>query len=154
SHHGQRRRLARARDSIQTDYLLPREKNLIDRLALSGIQFRVPVFGLDANSSINQHRIAVPAPVAFLHLADGLALHAQHGPGGVLLASVFGSMLPGIRLWGAKLARLDSPVELLPNLGKVRLAHASAERRRHNRAFALDRRTLEEVIAGIGHGHL
>jgi hypothetical protein len=55
---------------------------------------------------------------------------------------------------GAKLARLNSPIELLSDLGKVRLAHASAERRRHNRAFALDRRTLEEVIAGIGHGHL
>jgi len=108
-------------------------------LALSGIQFRVPVLSLDANSSLNQHRIAVASAVAFLHLADGFALHAQHGCGGVLLASVFWSMLLGIRLWGAKLARLDSPIELLPDLGKVRLAHASTERRRHNRAFALDR---------------
>jgi hypothetical protein len=134
AHHGQSRRLARARDSIQTDNLLPREKNLIDRLALSGIQFRVPVLGLNANSSFNQHRIAVAAPVAFLHLADGFALHAQHGRGGVLLVLVFRSILDG-----AKLARLDSPVELLPDLGEVRLAHASTERRRHNRAFALDR---------------
>src|ERR1017187_7304412 len=63
-------------------------------------------------------------------------------------------MLPGIRLWGAKLARLDSLVELLPDLGKVRLAHTSTERRRHNRAFALDRRTLEEMIAGISHRDL
>src|ERR1035438_5120147 len=132
--HGQRRRLARARYSIQTDDLLPRKKNIIDRLALSGIQFRVPVLGLDANSSLNQHRIAVAAAVAFLHLADGLALHAQHGCGGVLLVLVFGSILDG-----AKLARLDSLVELLPDLGKVRLAHAPAERRRQYRAFALDR---------------
>src|ERR1019366_6325315 len=76
AHHGQGRRLACARDSIQADNLLPREKNLIDRLALSGIQFRVPLFGLDANFSLNQHWIAVAAAVAFLHLADGLALHA------------------------------------------------------------------------------
>ena len=55
---------------------------------------------------------------------------------------------------GAKLARLDSPLELLPDLGEVRFAHAPAERRRHNRAFALDRRTLEEMVAGVGHGHL
>jgi hypothetical protein len=55
---------------------------------------------------------------------------------------------------GAELARLDSLVELLPNLSKVRLAHASAERRRQYRAFTLDRRTLEEVIAGISYRHL
>src|ERR1019366_5733756 len=100
-------------------------------------------------SSLYQHRIAIASAVAFLHLANGFPLHAQHGRGGVLLVLVFGSILDG-----AELARLNSPVELLPDLGKVRLAHASTARRRHNRAFALDRRTLEEVIAGIGHGHL
>jgi hypothetical protein len=94
----------------------------------------VPVFGCNTNVCRYQHWIAKAAAVAFLHLADGLALHAQHGRGGVLLASVFWSMI-----CGAELARLDSPVELLPDLGKVRLAHAPAERRRHNRAFALDR---------------
>src|ERR1019366_6320574 len=119
AHHGQSRSLARARDSIQPDNFLPREKNLIDRLALSGIQFRVPLFGINARSPVYQHGIGEAAPVALLHLADGLALHAQHGRGGVLLVFVFGAILDG-----AKLARLDSPVELLPDLGKVRLAHA------------------------------
>ena len=88
AHHGQRRRLARARDSIQTDDLLAREKDLIHRLALAGIQLRVPVYGCDTNVCRYQHRIAKAAPVALLHLADGLALHAQHGGGGVLLARV------------------------------------------------------------------
>ncbi len=45
THHGQRRRLACARDSIQTDDFLAPEKNLIDRLSLPCVQLRVPVFG-------------------------------------------------------------------------------------------------------------
>src|ERR1039458_6134616 len=51
AHHGQSRSLARARDSIQPDNFLPREKNLIDRLALSGIQFRVPLLRSEEHTS-------------------------------------------------------------------------------------------------------
>ena len=46
--HGQRRRLARAGETVQTDDLLAREKNLIDGLALPGVQLRVAVLGGDA----------------------------------------------------------------------------------------------------------
>src|ERR1039457_4073952 len=151
AHHGQRRRLAPARHAIHPDNLLPRQENLIHRLARAGIQLRVPVSGGNTNVCRYQHWIAKASPVALLHLADGLALHAQHGSGGVLLAR---APEPGLRFNGAELARLDPAVELLPDLGEVRLAHAPAERRRQNRPFILDRRTLEEVIAGIGYGYL
>jgi hypothetical protein len=46
----------------------------------------VPVFDFNANVCWNEHGIVVAAPIAFLHVADNLALHAQHGGGGVLLA--------------------------------------------------------------------
>jgi hypothetical protein len=144
---GQRRRLARARDSIQTHDLLAGEKYLIDRLALPRIQLRVPVFGFETNSSRNQHGIAVAAPVAFLHVADGLALHAQHRRGRVLRAR------PSA-LDGAELARLHPALELLPHLGRRGLPHAAVERRFQNVAPVLDRRSLENMIAGIGHGPL
>ena len=147
AHHGQRRRLARACDSIQAHDLLAGEKYLVDRLALPRIQLRVPVFGFNTNSSRNQHRIALAAPVAFLHVGDGLALHAQHRGGRELLAR------PNV-LDGAELARLHSALELPPHLSRCRLPHAAVERRFQNVAPVRDRRPLEHMIAGIGHGPL
>ena len=55
---------------------------------------------------------------------------------------------------GAELARLHPALELLPHLGNRRLPHATVERRFQNVAPVLDRRPLENMIAGIGHGPL
>src|ERR1019366_7361629 len=127
---GQGRRLARARNSIKADDLLAGEKYLIDRLALPRIQLRVPFFGFDTNSSRNQHRIAVAAPVAFLHVGDGLALH------------------------GAELARLHPALELLPDVRIRGFSHTAHERRFKNRAAILHSRSLENMIACPGYGPL
>jgi hypothetical protein len=65
-------------------------------LPLSGIQLRVTFLGINANSS-GPASDREAAPVAVLHVADGLALHAQHLRGRVLLAR-FWPMLDGAKL--------------------------------------------------------
>ncbi len=86
-------------------------------------------------------------------MLEDLALHAQRLGRRVLRTLV---PMPGRRpmLDRAELARPDSAVELLPNLRERRLAHAPVKRRGQDRPFTLNRRALEEMVAGISDGRL
>jgi hypothetical protein len=55
---------------------------------------------------------------------------------------------------GAELARPYPPLELLPDLREASLAQAPVKRRRQDRPATLDRRALEEMLAGIRDCHL
>src|ERR1035441_2245653 len=105
--------------------------------------------GINASSSVHQHRVSKTALIAVLHVADSLALHAKRLRRRVLLPFVLRPMLDR-----SELTCLRPPVELLPDLREVHLTHAPVERSRQNRPSALDRRTLEEMFAGVGHGYL
>src|SRR5665213_2600115 len=146
AHDGQSRRLSRTRDPIQANNLLSRQKHLIYCLPLSSIQLQVTFLGINARSPVYQHGIGEAALVAVFHVAYGFALHAKRLRRRVLLPFMLRPMLDS-----AKLPRLRSAVELLPDLREAGLAHAPVERRRQNRPPALYRRTLEEMFTGVGH---
>jgi hypothetical protein len=80
----------------------------------------VPVFGPDADLGRNQHRIAVAAPVAFLHPGNNLALHVHHSRGRELSACALVATSrnsPG----------LDPALELLPDAGISGFSHAACQ---------------------------
>ena len=69
AHNSQRRGLACARDSIQTNDLFPRKKDLMNSLPLPGVQLRVAVLRGDPNIWPGKHRVTVAATVSLLHVA-------------------------------------------------------------------------------------
>jgi hypothetical protein len=113
AHHGQRRGLAPARDSIQTDDLLAREKDI------SSTAFRCPAFSSGCRSSVAIRMSggtsiglsSKPRRLPCLHVADGLALHAQHRGGRVLRAGPQRSR-PGETPRPAPCARTPPALEL------------------------------------------
>jgi hypothetical protein len=108
---------------------------------------RVPVFRGDAHLRRDQHRVAVISPIAFLHPANDLTLHANHRGGGVLSASTNVRDFP-------ELPGLDPALELLPDLGIRRLAHTAHQRSFKDGAAVLYSRSLEDMIARPCHGLL
>ncbi len=111
------------------------------------IQLRVAVFRGDAHLRRDQHGIAVVAPIAFLHPANDLTLHANHRGGCVLPAST------NVRDF-AELPGLDPALELLPDLGIGGFSHAAHQRCFKDRAAVLHSRSLEDMIARPCHGLL
>jgi hypothetical protein len=80
----------------------------------------VAVFRGDAYLRRDQHRIAVVAPIAFLHPANNLALHAYHRGGRVLLISANTRDFP-------ELPGFDSALELLSDSGIRGFSHAARQ---------------------------
>ncbi len=84
--------------------------------------------------------------IALLHPRDCLAFHPQHGGGCVLLTCRSRRALDH-----SELPLRGSPVKLRPHLAGTRLPHAPFHGRLQDCPFILNRRTLEDVIAGVGH---
>src|SRR5208282_6192775 len=95
----------------------------------------------------DQHGISVVAPIAFLHPANDLALHAYHHGGCVLSARTNVRDLP-------ELPGLDPALEFLPDLGIGGFSHAAHQRCFKDRAAVLHSRSLEDMIARPGHSLL
>src|SRR5581483_903041 len=118
ANHSQSRGLAGAGHTIECDNLFPREENVVYRLELRAIQFRVTVFGGNSNLGRNQHRIGVTALVALQHLSNDFALQAYHRCGSVLPAGA------DVRHF-AELSGLNPAIELLPNSGESGFTHTT-----------------------------
>ena len=140
-------RLARTSDPIQANDLLSAHKDVIDHLALCRTQFGMAVFDRNPPRRRNQHRIAVIALIAALHPSDDLLLHANHLSGGVHRRSA-----PFDGANGNEFPTLHSLRKLVPHLFIGCLRHAPADRRLQDAPLILYRRSLEDVIAGIGNG--
>jgi len=117
---------------------------LVNGLALRSIQLRVAIFGRNPNLRSNKHRIIHPALITLLHSLNDLAFHAKHRGGGVLLSCSD----------CAELAPRGPLLKLLPDVGIRCFTHAAIERRFQKLAPIEHGGTLEEMIAGIGHGLL